>query len=365
MGIDRINRLGQALQIVGDEIQKTDWTEDSQLEVLENIYRQVHSQVCVFCKKEQLCWQEDAEFTYEAFAQACNHLDQWGLQKESCFLPRFQGRCTRAGQVEISLWNQMLQYQQQDMQRKQRLQEKQQIAQQLIAVGEQLTHQEKLRLGLMGSDKQQLLFGYANVQKRGNRLSGDSWGIQELSGGRIVQILSDGMGSGKEANLQSETTVRLLKILLYGGLTVDLALQMVNTILASRFSGERFSTVDLAIWHGTQQQLELIKYGATPSFIKNGKETIIYGGASLPVGILPKIEGCTHRHSLKQGDLLVMMSDGLYELNEPGIFQWEKVISSIPTDNPQLAAEYLMAIATSRSGKKAKDDLTVLVSRLV
>ena len=70
------------------------------------------------------------------------------------------------------------------------------------------------------------------------------------------------------------------------------------------------------------------------------------------------------------------MSDGLYELSADG-FQWEQIIGCLPTTNPQLAAEYLLAIATSRIRANQKktseqaagviqhaDDMTVVVSRL-
>ena len=60
--------------------------------------------------------------------------------------------------------------------------------------------------------------------------------------------------------------------MLYGGLWVETALQIVNLILASRFDGEKFSTADLAIWDGRKNTLEFIKYGAAPSFIKNGRK---------------------------------------------------------------------------------------------
>jgi hypothetical protein len=70
------------------------------------------------------------------------------------------------------------------------------------------------------------------------------------------------------------------------------------------------------------------------------------------------------------------MSDGLYELTSTQ-FQWEEIIGCLPTANPQLMAEYLLAIATSRSRGNQKlaeqhdeqaleaDDMTILVSRLV
>ena len=359
-----IKKLGQALRVVGDEIQKYESDEIDQLEILERMYQQIYQQVCVFCQRKKLCWVEEKAFTYQALAEGCNELEKWGLQKDSCFSAKFQGRCAQSSALEIALWNQMLWYRWQEEKQAKFLQDKQQIAAQLINIGEQLAKQEKTRMFFTERENYHLLVGYAASGKEDD-ISGDSWGVQEISGGKIVQILSDGMGSGKNANLQSTTTVRLLKILLYGGLRVETALQIINLVLASRFDGEKFSTVDLAIWDGNKNTLEFIKYGAAPSYIKNGKKVTTYGGASLPVGILAKLEGFQHSLSLQENDLLIMMSDGLYELNEPNVFQWEKIIASLPTDNPQLAAEYLLAIATSRRGKIAQDDLTVLVSRLV
>ena len=86
---------------------------------------------------------------------------------------------------------------------------------------------------------------------------------------------------------------------------------------------------------------------------KNGRKIAVYDGSSLPVGILPRVEASQLEHTIAQGDLLVMMSDGLYELNDDG-FQWEQIISCLPTTNPQLAAEYLLAIATSRARSNQK-----------
>lgn len=359
-----IKKLGQALRIVGDEIQKYAAEDVDQLEILEQMYRRVYQQVCSFCQRKKLCWVDDKQFTYQALAEGCNELEEWGLQKESCFSAKFQGRCAESSALEIALWNQMLWYRRHEEEQAKIFQDKQQIAAQLINIGEQLTKQEKSRLFFGERENYRLLVGYAATGKE-NNISGDSWGIQEISSGKIVQILSDGMGFGKNANLQSSTTVRLLKILLYGGLTVETSLQIVNLVLASRFDGEKFSTVDLAIWDGAKNTLEFIKYGAAPSYIKNGKKVRAYGGASLPIGILAELEGFQASFTLQEDDLLIMMSDGLYELNEPPVFQWEKIIASLPTENPQLAAEYLLAIATSRSGKVAQDDLTVVVSRLI
>ena len=135
--------------------------------------------------------------------------------------------------------------------------------------------------------------------------------------------------------------------------------------------------MDIALWNLNSNKIELYKYGAAPSFVKNRKQVTAYHGDSLPVGILPRVEATQLEHEISAGDLLIMMSDGLYELHDEG-FQWEKIIGCLPTTNPQLAAEYLLAIATSRQRSQQKrnkalypdenlhrDDMTVVVSCLL
>lgn len=358
----QLDRLSDIFMELGIELQAMALDKREQMEALQEIYQRVYGQVCIFCKKQVLCWQEEVDMTCEEFARACNLLDAQGLQDLSAFSSRFQGRCSKTGRLEIALYNQMEQYQYRWSLAQQQLKMKESIADQLIDIGMQLKQHE---FQPESAHPYQLLVGVSASEKAGNTLSGDSWGIQELSGGRIVQILSDGMGTGAEANMQSATTVHLLKVLLAGGLDLPLSLRIVNTVLSLRFSGERFSTVDLAIWDYVEGKIEFYKLGATPSYVKRGKQVSAYEGASLPLGILPEVEGSRQEHRLQEDDLLVMMSDGLYDLEEKGIFQWEEVIRCIPTNDPQLAAEYLLAIAGSRSGRKQKDDLTVVVSRLV
>ena len=74
-----IKKLGQALRVVGDEIQKYESDEIDQLEILERMYQQIYQQVCVFCQRKKLCWVEEKAFTYQALAEGCNELEKWGL----------------------------------------------------------------------------------------------------------------------------------------------------------------------------------------------------------------------------------------------------------------------------------------------
>lgn len=370
----RLSQLGNSFIELGNALQELELEQPrQQTEVAQGLYQRVYQQVCCFCPKESWCWDNESAYTLEELGAACNLLEEQGLSGAPVFSTKFQGRCHRTGQLELALFNQMERYKQQESQQRQIEETKKNIAHQLVLLGEQI---QVMRCGDDSADDhpQRLLVGHASSKKE--QVSGDSWGVQDLEDGRMVQILCDGMGSGPLAMEQSKLAVRLLQVLLSGGLSIRLSLSMINTVLSFQYGGVRFSTMDIALWNLHTGKIELYKYGAAPSYVKNGRKVAAYDGASLPVGILPRVEASLSEHTIAEGDLLIMMSDGLYELNDDG-FQWEQVISCLPTTNPQLAAEYLLAIATSRmrgNQKKAAalqngqepraDDMTVLVSQL-
>ena len=371
----RLFQLGNSFIELGNALQKLEVEQPrQQTDVVQGLYNRVYQQVCCFCPKESWCWDTESAYTLEELGNACNLLEEQGLSGASVFSTRFQGRCGRTGQLALALFNQIEGYKQEECQQRQLKETKENIAHQLVLLGEQM---QVMRCGEDSADthRERLLVGHASSKKE--QVSGDSWGVQDLQDGRMVQILCDGMGSGQLAMEQSKLAVRLLQTLLSGGLSIRLSLSMINTVLSFQYGGVRFSTMDIALWNLHTGSIELYKYGAAPSYVKNGRKVAVYDGSSLPVGILPRVEASQLEHTIAQGDLLVMMSDGLYELNDDG-FQWEQIISCLPTTNPQLAAEYLLAIATSRvrsNQKKAAalhagqeqraDDMTVLVSRLL
>lgn len=370
----RWNHLGDSFIALGNILQQEH--EILSLSIEEQakyLYRSVYQQVCQFCSKAGWCWGEESAYTIDALRDACDSLTEQGLCKESVFGTKFQGRCTRDKQLEIVLFNQIAQSQERSQIRKLWDDNKANIAQQLILLGEQMKLQRDL-VNAVPDYPERLAVGHAGNRKEA--VSGDSWGVIDLQDGRLVQILCDGMGSGALAMEQSNIAVQLLKTLLSGGLSVRLSLNIMNTVLSVQYGGIRFSTADVAVWNLNTKKIELYKYGAAPSFVRNGKQISTYVSESLPVGIMPRVEGMMTEHAIQHGDMLIMMSDGLYELTSSQ-FQWENVICRMPTNNPQLMAEYLLAIATSRSRGNQRlaeeqdetvleaDDMTILVSKLV
>ncbi len=209
--------------------------------------------------------------------------------------------------------------------------------------------------------------GVAGAAKDGDMLSGDSFSMVELGNGKFAVALSDGMGNGVRARMESSAALSMLEQLLQSGIDEQLAVKSVNSILLLRSPEEMFATVDLALIDLYTAHATMLKIGSTPSFIKRGVEIIPIAANNLPIGILQDIEIDLLRVQLQPGDTLIMMTDGI--LDSPGHAinkeQWMKrVLRELDDGDPQEIADALLDMALRQHPGGVKDDMTVVVTRL-
>lgn len=209
--------------------------------------------------------------------------------------------------------------------------------------------------------------GVAHAAKGGGLVSGDSYSTIELGAGKYAVAISDGMGNGERAHYESHETLRLLQQILKSGIEERVAIKSVNSILSLRTTDEIFSTLDLMIINLQDAAANFLKVGSTPSFIKRGENVTKIEASNLPIGILQEFEVDTVSEQLKSGDLVIMMSDGVFEgpRNIENNDMWMKrKIKEIETDDPQAMADLLMEeVIRTRSGE-IQDDMTVVVVKV-
>ena len=123
-------------------------------------------------------------------------------------------------------------------------------------------------------------------------------------------ILSDGMGCGSAASLDSSMTVSLLFRLITANVSYDSALKIVNSALLVKSGEETLATIDIAAVDLYNGQVHFYKAGAAPTFIRRNQRTGYVDSTSLPVGILTSVEFEKSTLKLSAGDLIVMVSDG-------------------------------------------------------
>jgi len=210
------------------------------------------------------------------------------------------------------------------------------------------------------------------MPKEGSMFCGDTYRSFVLKDGQQVLLISDGVGTGPRAALESQTTVSILEQLLSAGIDRDFAIQMVNSVLLLRHPPEEtFSTVDMVSIDLFNCEADFLKIGAAPSYIKRGREVTVLRSNSLPAGILDHIEIDSTTRALQEGDLLVMITDGItdsMELPDTGdhAFDWvATILANMDVLGVQSLADYLLEHAIQNAGGKSVDDLTVLVARIV
>lgn len=191
-------------------------------------------------------------------------------------------------------------------------------------------------------------------------LSGDTLRTFQDGRGNAYMILSDGMGTGKLAAVDSAMTVTLLIKLLKAGVDFPVAVRVINTALSAKSAGESFATLDVARINLYTGKLNLCKLGASVTFVRTGGQVVKVEANSPPVGILTAPEMDTRSASLSKGDLIVMLSDGIPEEAYPGI---RELLRKDGTPL-QALAERILAYARSTQPVE-RDDAGVLVGRLI
>lgn len=224
--------------------------------------------------------------------------------------------------------------------------------------------EEYCTIACMEDARYQTLQGVAKIGKGCENISGDTFLMTELPGGKKGIALSDGMGSGEEAFRESAMVVEMLEELLEAGFPVKTAVQMMNTALVISREEVRFCTVDISLFDLYSGECEFVKAGAAATFIKTENEVKMIRSATLPIGVLQDIDISEEKQKLQSGDYVIMVTDGVMDALPAGL-QDDKMIQIIAeTDlrNPREMAQHILSRVLEESGEIPLDDMTVLVA---
>ena len=176
--------------------------------------------------------------------------------------------------------------------------------------------------------------------------------------GNFIAVLSDGMGTGERAAVDGAMASSLFSRLIISGFSFPCALRLVNSAMLVKSYEESLATLDILKLNLYNGQAVIYKAGATASLLyRNGKVSEIKKSA-MPIGILRQAEFATIKGGLKNGDVVIMMSDGAVDnsLEEIKKYVTDKGFSY---DLP----EKLCAVAKAKN-KSHSDDITVAVIKI-
>ncbi|MBE5877646.1 MAG: hypothetical protein E7290_12260 [Lachnospiraceae bacterium] len=199
--------------------------------------------------------------------------------------------------------------------------------------------------------------------KEGERISGDNFSIEEYADGNVVLMISDGMGSGKEACRDSQAVIEFVEKLLEVGFRKEKAFSMINAAIYAGMQCSNLTTLDICSVNLHNGEADFIKAGSAASFRKRGTTVDEVVSDTLPLGAFSDINAITHTLQLVDGDILIMLSDGVMDCfeGEEGINRLREVIAHMNLVNPKEIANYLLRYAVNCQGGRIRDDMTILV----
>lgn len=223
----------------------------------------------------------------------------------------------------------------------------------------------KCRLKVVTNGTLEVSVGVAGVAKEGQSVSGDGFSFMKFEEGRFLLALCDGMGVGKNAASHSEKTLALLERLLEAGYNQETALKVTNLAMIATNTDEGFSTIDAALIDTASGKIKFIKAGAPVSFIKYRNRVEMIRGGSLPVGIIDEIAPKVTEKTVRAGDMVIMVTDGVIDAfseKQNGEDVLKKLLLETKTTNPQDMAEKILKKAKEQNS--IRDDMTVLVGSI-
>ncbi len=220
---------------------------------------------------------------------------------------------------------------------------------------------------LISDDKYILDMGHSVAIKDKMTVSGDSIIETKLKDGKYLIAISDGMGSGPEARKSSQIVTTMLKRLLNTGFERNTSVDLINSNLLN-VADDVFATLDIAIVDLYKGNIEFIKNGACPTYIKNNRKIQIIKSLTLPAGIVKSASTDVFDKDIENNDIIVMCSDGILDSNieYKNKELWVKyLLEDMEITNPQKIADIILNESVDNNFGKIKDDMSVVVCKFI
>ncbi len=217
-------------------------------------------------------------------------------------------------------------------------------------------HKNGKELVFLRKEIYKIRLGSAFSSCGGKKLCGDYFECFQ-SDSKAYIILSDGMGTGGRAAIDSAMTVELFSRLIRAGISTDTALSITNSALSVKSDDESLSTLDVAEIDLFTGNTTILKAGAAPSFYTVSGRVKSVEIPSTPLGILSRVKFSKYTLRLRAGDTLVMVSDGVLGCGNIWIKEEIKSFSGGP--DASAFSENLVDSAKLKCGENY-DDMTVI-----
>jgi len=193
-------------------------------------------------------------------------------------------------------------------------------------------------------------------------ISTDKWGL----------VIADVSGKGVPAALFMALSRTLVRANARGNLTAAAAIERANDLIAEDERANMFVTLFYCILDPKEKTLTYVNAGHNfPLMLReNGNVLIMLEAKGIALGIMPSIELEEKEIILRQGDIVVLYTDGVTEAinDKEEQFGVQRLVSTIE-ENRNLSASELIkqiqqAVTEFSQGQPQFDDLTLMILKV-
>ncbi len=192
-------------------------------------------------------------------------------------------------------------------------------------------------------------------------LCGDNYTYFNDGMGRMIFILSDGMGTGGRAAVEGAMACKVMENLIKSGMNFFTAAKITNSALLVKSEDEVLATLDVLSVDLFSGEMNLLKAGAPLTFLKKNDEVIRCAPNSLPIGILKEINVAECSEILSAYDKILMVSDGAISDGDGWL---EDMLKNWRNEDSQSFATSVIKRISNEKSSDFDDDITVIAIKL-
>lgn len=364
----RLNAVSEVVDTMANNAEKECNQDNNNCDEIGKFIKTLNDNTCKRCENYEKCWQQNYHNMYETVFNSIETLQTKGEITEKEILSDVcQNKSLLVDGLNFSyqIYKVNKNWQQKMNERREQLSKQLKGVSKAINIIKEDVESQKAE-NIVPSSRYNLEIGMSKTKKTNSKVSGDNTIMIKLKDGKYVFGVSDGMGSGEDANKASKNVMDMLEGLLNTGFQKEDAVEMVNSVMNFN-EDDRFATLDATVFDTLAGNAEFLKVSSCPTYIKRGKDVDIIQSASLPVGILNNADIDLYDRELTQNDMIVMVTDGILEANKDenkkGTWLIE-LLKSINPDNPQRLADIILQEAIDFNFGIVEDDMTVIVAKV-
>ena len=223
-----------------------------------------------------------------------------------------------------------------------------------------LSDENKFIVHFFKSPEIKITYAHTILAKNNNLMSGDNYYIKKDYNSSYIFALSDGMGSGYNAYIESVDALKTITTLTSYHFSIKTILKLLEDVYELRSNYDRYATLDFLYINTANRKLNLYKMGSTITYILHNHKLLCYENKALPLK-LDEVNSA-YEIDIYSGDYIFLLSDGISDFITKDEFY--NLVSN-GTESVDIMCDKIIQYIKRKQKDELKDDLSLIAIKAI